>query len=68
MFVYMLLVMYVALHWVRQRECLRIRTAVRNAPQFRFDWFIKSRTALVSVSLQKHFTKFFQLLLKEYFL
>ena len=24
-----------------------IRTAVRNAPQFRFDWFIKSRTALV---------------------
>jgi len=26
-----------------------IRTAVRNAPQFRFDWFIKSRTALVWV-------------------
>ena len=25
-----------------------IRTAIRNAPQFRFDWFIKSRTALVS--------------------
>ena len=24
-----------------------IRTSVRNAPQFRFDWFIKSRTALV---------------------
>jgi SWI/SNF-related matrix-associated actin-dependent regulator of chromatin subfamily A member 5 len=24
-----------------------IRTAIRNAPQFRFDWFIKSRTALV---------------------
>lgn len=23
-----------------------IRTAVRDAPQFRFDWFIKSRTAL----------------------
>ncbi len=27
-----------------------IRTAIRNAPQFRFDWFIKSRTALVSCS------------------
>ena len=26
----------------------QIRTAIRNAPQFRFDWFIKSRTALVS--------------------
>ena len=25
-----------------------IRTAIRYAPQFRFDWFIKSRTALVS--------------------
>ena len=24
----------------------QIRTAIRNAPQFRFDWFIKSRTAL----------------------
>ena len=24
-----------------------IRTAIRYAPQFRFDWFIKSRTALV---------------------
>ena len=22
------------------------RAAVRNAPQFRFDWFIKSRTAM----------------------
>ena len=29
----------------------KIRTAIRNAPQFRFDWFIKSRTALVSGSL-----------------
>ena len=27
-----------------------IRTAIRFAPQFRFDWFIKSRTALVSSS------------------
>ena len=26
-----------------------LRTAVRQAPQFRFDWFIKSRTAVVSV-------------------
>ena len=25
-----------------------IRTSIRTAPQFRFDWFIKSRTALVS--------------------
>jgi len=24
-----------------------LRTAVRQAPQFRFDWFIKSRTAMV---------------------
>ena len=23
-----------------------LRAAVRNAPQFRFDWFIKSRTAM----------------------
>ena len=29
-----------------------IRTAIRYAPQFRFDWFIKSRTALVSRSYQ----------------
>ena len=29
-----------------------IRTAIRNAPQFRFDWFIKSRTALVSIIAQ----------------
>ena len=26
-----------------------IRTSIRFAPQFRFDWFIKSRTALVSL-------------------
>lgn len=26
-----------------------LRTAVRQAPQFRFDWFIKSRTAMVSL-------------------
>ena len=25
-----------------------LRASVRQAPQFRFDWFIKSRTALVS--------------------
>lgn len=24
-----------------------LRQCVRNAPQFRFDWFIKSRTAMV---------------------
>jgi hypothetical protein len=28
-----------------------LRQAVRHAPQFRFDWFIKSRTAMVSFSL-----------------
>lgn len=28
-----------------------LRTAVRQAPQFRFDWFIKSRTAMVKQSL-----------------
>ena len=26
-----------------------LRTAVRQAPQFRFDWFLKSRTAMVSI-------------------
>lgn len=26
-----------------------LRTSVRQAPQFRFDWFIKSRTAMVSI-------------------
>jgi len=25
-----------------------LRAAVRQAPQFRFDWFIKSRTSMVS--------------------
>ena len=25
-----------------------LRSAVRRAPQFRFDWFLKSRTAMVS--------------------
>ncbi len=30
-----------------------LRAAVRQAPQFRFDWFIKSRTAMVS-----HFSHF----------
>lgn len=30
-----------------------LRTAIRQAPQFRFDWFIKSRTAMVS-SLLTH--------------
>lgn len=29
-----------------------LRTSVRQAPQFRFDWFIKSRTAMVSIQLQ----------------
>ena len=34
-----------------------IRTAIRYAPQFRFDWFIKSRTALVrrdKIYMYKH--------------
>ena len=26
-----------------------LRTAIRQAPQFRFDWFIKSRTAMVRI-------------------
>ena len=30
-----------------------LRAAVRQAPQFRFDWFIKSRTALVSKEWKK---------------
>lgn len=38
-----------------------LRTSVRQAPQFRFDWFIKSRTAMVSYTclsdwfITKHF-------------
>ena len=28
-----------------------LRAAVRQAPQFRFDWFIKSRTAMVCTKL-----------------
>ena len=33
-----------------------LRTAVRQAPQFRFDWFIKSRTAMVRYYMYKfHF-------------
>ena len=28
-----------------------LRTAVRQAPQFRFDWFIKSRTAMVCIQV-----------------
>ena len=27
-----------------------LRTEVRNAPLFRFDWFLKSRTAAVSLN------------------
>ena len=26
-----------------------LRQCIRNSPQFRFDWFLKSRTAMVSV-------------------
>ena len=29
-----------------------LRAAVRQAPQFRFDWFIKSRTAMVSNAIR----------------
>ena len=32
-----------------------LRASVRQAPQFRFDWFIKSRTAMVSVILYQLF-------------
>jgi len=36
-----------------------LRTAVRQAPQFRFDWFIKSRTAMVCVlRLPMHASKY----------
>lgn len=34
-----------------------IRSSVRSAPQFRFDWFIKSRTAVVGLSFTHHLTK-----------
>ena len=39
-----------------------IRTAIRYAPQFRFDWFIKSRTALVSRSYQYVHVKYIVIL------
>lgn len=39
-----------------------IRTAIRNAPQFRFDWFIKSRTAL---ELQRRCNTLITLIEKE---
>lgn len=38
-----------------------LRQAVRQAPQFRFDWFIKSRTAMVS-NLNKFISDAFPLL------
>lgn len=28
-----------------------LRQCIRNSPQFRFDWFLKSRTAMVSAAL-----------------
>ena len=39
-----------------------IRTAIRNGPQFRFDWFIKSRTAL---ELQRRCNTLITLIEKE---
>ena len=33
----------------RENVYEELRQAVRNAPQFRFDWFIKSRTSVVSL-------------------
>ena len=34
----------------RENVYEELRQCVRNAPQFRFDWFIKSRTAMVCIS------------------
>lgn len=28
-----------------------LRQCIRNSPQFRFDWFLKSRTAMVRINL-----------------
>ena len=39
-----------------------LRAAVRNAPQFRFDWFIKSRTAM---ELQRRCNTLIMLIEKE---
>ena len=39
-----------------------LRSAVRNAPQFRFDWFIKSRTAM---ELQRRCNTLIMLIEKE---
>ena len=33
----------------RENVYEELRQAVRSAPQFRFDWFIKSRTSVVSL-------------------
>lgn len=35
-----------------------LRQEIRKAPQFRFDWFIKSRTAAVSIYYFKFILKF----------
>ena len=34
----------------RENVYEELRQSVRSAPQFRFDWFIKSRTAVVSIT------------------
>ena len=41
-----------------------LRTSVRQAPQFRFDWFIKSRTAMVRFQTNMLYFTIFRILLK----
>lgn len=36
-----------------------LRQCIRNSPQFRFDWFLKSRTAMVSNVSLKIFSEIF---------
>lgn len=36
-----------------------LRQCIRNSPQFRFDWFLKSRTAMVSVGIFVGFRLYF---------
>ena len=50
------------LGFYRENVYDEIRTAIRNGPQFRFDWFIKSRTAL---ELQRRCNTLITLIEKE---
>ena len=47
----------------RENVYEELRQSVRSAPQFRFDWFIKSRTAVVSITFLLSLLDFFDFFL-----